>query len=224
MPRKTVQAKTKSKDSKESSGTGSGSNSSSKKKESKTAAAVQSPPEPTPEVSPDVSDVEVEEKKKSTPSRESVTEDFDELVAVIDQEINRLRESQGKTKGVKFLRSLNKRVKTLRGHTTRVMKQKHKTKRKNNTNSGFLKPVQISGEMAKFTGWNPDEPRSRVDVTKYICDYIKEHDLQNPSDRRQILADKKLTKLLGCDKAEEPLTYYRIQTYMKKHFNSEKAS
>lgn len=174
---------------------------------------------------PEVSDVEhtpTPKKKRHVPTKESVAEEFDDLIALIDEEIARLRESQGKAKGVKFLRSVGKRVKTLRGHTTRVMKQKQKTNRKNNTNSGFLKPVQISKEMAKFTGWNSEELRSRVDVTKYICDYIKKNDLQNPEDRRQILADKKLAKLLDYDsnKDDKPLTYYRIQTYMKKHFTN----
>jgi len=160
-------------------------------------------------------------KKRRVPTKESVAEEFDELVTSIEEEIARLRESQTKTKGVKFLRSLGKRVKTLRGHTVRVMKQKQKTKRANNTNSGFLKPVQISKEMAKFTGWNHQDLRSRVDVTKYICNYIRENDLQNPADRRQIFADKKLSKLLEYNKDEDkPLTYYRIQTYMKKHFTN----
>ena len=185
------------------------------------------------EVEPEVSDVDdtvddtVDDsssvkKKRLVPTKETVATEFDDLVGVIDEEIARLRESPGKAKGVKFLRSLGKKVKSLRGHSVRVMKQKQKTNRKNNTNSGFLKPVIISKDMAKFTGWNPAELRSRVDVTKYICKYIRDNDLQNPEDRRQILADKKLAKLLeySADDDEKPLTYYRIQTYMKKHFTN----
>lgn len=177
------------------------------------------------EEDPDVSDVETPEtpiKKRRVPTKESVAIGFDELVAVIEEEINRLRESTGKAKGVKFLRTLGKRVKILRGHSVRVMKQKQKTKRKNNTNSGFLKPVKISKEMAKFTGWDHEELRSRVDVTKYICKYIRDNDLQNPSDRRQIVADKKLSTLLeyNKDKDDKPLTYYSLQTYMKGHFTN----
>jgi chromatin remodeling complex protein RSC6 len=183
-------------------------------------------------VEPEVSDVEVpvedsstEKKKRRVPTKETIVADFDELVSVVQGEIDRLRESSGRQKGVKFLRSLNKRIKVLRGHSVRVMKQKTKTNRKNNTNSGFLKPVQLSKEMAKFTGWDHSELRSRVDVTKYICNYIRENNLQNPDDRRQIVADKKLANLLQYDSKsdDKPLTYYRIQTYMKKHFvNPEK--
>ena len=176
---------------------------------------------------PELSDVEDDEgdsnsekKSRLVPTKESVATCFDDLISVIDEEIERLRESQQKSKGIKFLRSLCKKVKTLRGHTVRVMKQKQKTNRKNNTNSGFLKPVKISSEMSKFTGWKPDELKSRVDVTKYICNYIRENKLQNPEDRRQIVADKKLSKLLDYNEGDKPLTYYRIQTYMKKHFTN----
>jgi len=163
-----------------------------------------------------------ESKKRRVPTKDSIIEGFDELVAAIDEEISRLRESSGKAKGVKFLRSLGKKVKTLQGQSVRVMKQKQKTNRKNNTNSGFLKPVHISSDMAKFTGWNHDELKSRVDVTKYICKYIRDNNLQNPEDRRQIIADKKLAKLLDFnpENDDKPLTYYRIQTYMKKHFTN----
>ena len=180
-------------------------------------------------VEPEVSDVEVpvedsstEKKKRRVPTKDTIVADFDELVSVVEGEMNRLRESTGRQKGVKFLRSLNKRVKVLRGHSVRVMKQKTKTNRKNNTNSGFLKPVQLSKEMATFTGWDHSELRSRVDVTKYICNYIRENELQNPADRRQIVADKKLAGLLQYDSKsdDKPLTYYRIQTYMKKHFQN----
>jgi chromatin remodeling complex protein RSC6 len=114
-------------------------------------------------------------------------------------------------------------LKTLKTQVSRI-KQRSSTKAvssatTNNTNSGFLKPVKISSDMAKFTGWNPEEPHSRVEVTKYICDYIKENNLQNPADRREIQPDSKLQKLLGLkNKEDEGLKYYSLQTHLKKHF------
>lgn len=156
--------------------------------------------------------------KKGKPTPESVLEEFDELVNSLEEEVARLREDK-KASGVKYLRSLGKRLKTLRNRTNRAMKKKRTTKRVVNTNSGFLKPVKISKEMAKFTGWDQSELKSRVDVTKYICKYIKDNDLQNPTDRRQILADTKLAKLLEYNpKSDQPLTYYSIQSHIKKHF------
>lgn len=157
-------------------------------------------------------------KQRKIVNRETILEDFDSLVVSLESEIESLRQNT-KAGGIKFLRSVTKTVKGLRANSARVMKKKVKTERKNTSNSGFLKPVNISQEMAKFTGWNPSEPRSRVDVTKYICDYIKENDLQNPEDRREIRPDQKLQKLLGLKNKEDAnLKYYSLQTHLKKHF------
>ena len=167
-------------------------------------------------------DIEGETIKKcrSRPTRESVLESFDNIITCVENEIQNLREGAAKIKGVKFLRSLNKNLKNVRTKAGRVMKTKKKTTRVNSENSGFKKPVSISKDLASFAGWNPEDLRSRVDVTKYICNYIKTHDLQNPDDRRQIQPDAKLQKLLGfsTDTETEPLRYYSLQTYLKPHF------
>ena len=162
-----------------------------------------------------------EKKKRTVPTKESIIDSMKDIISLVDTEISSLRESQTKTKGIKFLRTLNKKLKIVTNQANRVMKTRSSVKKTStNTNSGFLKPVQISGEMAKFTGWDPLELKSRVDVTKFICAYVKEHNLQNPEDRRQILADAKLTKLLKYDlkKENEPLTYFRVQSCLKNHF------
>ena len=171
------------------------------------------------------------------PTKKSTTEDIsilpvykaniitniDEIISTIETEIANIREGTSAKGGIKFLRSVNKNVKAFRTKTFRVMKQKppkvKNVANRNNTNSGFLKPVSISKEMSTFAGWKPDELHSRVDVTKYICNYIKENNLQNPDDKRQITPDAKLKKLLNyTTKDGEPLKYYSLQTYLKQHF------
>jgi chromatin remodeling complex protein RSC6 len=59
-----------------------------------------------------------------------------------------------------------------------------------------------------------------VDVTKFLCAYIKDNNLQNDADKRQIKPDAKLTKLLGYDAkaATSPLTYFHLQKLLKPHF------
>lgn len=187
------------------------------KKNVKAAAPATPPPS---EQSAPTADTSVT-KTRHVPTRESVEAEFAELVASLDEEINKLRASSAKSKGVKFLRTVNKRVKTLRNHALRVSRQRQTTRR-SNTNSGFLKPVQISKELAKFTGWEQTQLRSRVDVTKFICDYIRDHNLQDPTDKRNIRVDqdKNLKTLLNFDgKDGKPLTYYSLQTYLKSHFS-----
>jgi chromatin remodeling complex protein RSC6 len=157
-------------------------------------------------------------KSRQTPTRDTVLVVFDELIKMIEDEVQRLKDGPTKNKGSKFLRSVNKRIKALRSQTTRVTKQKTKIPRKGgNKNSGFEKPVRISKELAKFAGWPEDELRSRTDVTKYICDYIANNNIQNPSDRRQLFLDSKLQKLLGHNpkKSKKPFRYCDVQVGLK---------
>jgi upstream activation factor subunit UAF30 len=191
-----------------------------KKEKKEKKVEKESVPTPVPDTSDSLED-ESESRKRVPPTKESVMETFDEIIKSIETEIESLRESETKTKGVKFLRTLNKRLKILKNQSSRIIKQKRASSKKTtNNNSGFLKPVRISKEMAKFTGFDENELKSRVDITKYICSYIKNNNLQNPEDKRQILADAKLAKLLKYDvkKEGEPLTYYKVQTCLKSHF------
>jgi chromatin remodeling complex protein RSC6 len=155
-------------------------------------------------------------------TQDTVMDSFDTLIKFIEASIVDIREDKSNTKGIKFLRSLNKDIKLIQSQTVRVLKQKDKKPRKpsNNTNSGFNKPVAISSDLAKFVGWKDDELHSRVDVTTYICDYIKKNNLQDPTDGRKIHPDDKLRKLLGISDGpvDEPLKYYSIQTHLKSHY------
>lgn len=85
--------------------------------------------------------------------------------------------------------------------------------------NGFLKPVKISPELAKFLGCPDDEMKSRVQVTQAICKYIQDNNLQNPKNRREILVDSTLQSLLRFDPAVDGnLAYYQIQSRIQPHF------
>ncbi len=64
---------------------------------------------------------------------------------------------------------------------------------------------------------NEDELVARTDVTKYLIDYIKKENLQNKDNKKQIIPDVKLKKLLVI-KDNDELTYFNIQKFMNKHF------
>ena len=57
------------------------------------------------------------------------------------------------------------------------------------TNSAFMRPMQPSEHLAKIVG---TEPLPRSEVTKKIWAHIKKHKLQNPQNKREVLADDKL--------------------------------
>lgn len=61
-------------------------------------------------------------------------------------------------------------------------------------NSALLQPLQLSPELEGVVGPGP-MPRSQV--VKKIWEYIKERDLQNPKNKRNILADEKLKAIFG---------------------------
>jgi upstream activation factor subunit UAF30 len=64
-------------------------------------------------------------------------------------------------------------------------------------NPALLKPMQLSPELEAVIGKGP-MPRS--EVVKQIWVYIKKHDLQNPQNKRNILADEKLKVVFGGKK------------------------
>ncbi|MDB5189543.1 MAG: hypothetical protein JWL82_500 [Parcubacteria group bacterium] len=63
-------------------------------------------------------------------------------------------------------------------------------------NAAFAKPMTLSPELEAVVGAGP-LPRS--EVTKKLWEYIKKNDLQNPANKRNILADEKLKVLFGKD-------------------------
>jgi chromatin remodeling complex protein RSC6 len=65
-------------------------------------------------------------------------------------------------------------------------------------NSALNKKLKPSNQFAEILG--SSEPLSRPEGVKGIWDYVKKHNLQNPENKREILADDKLRPLFGKDK------------------------
>jgi upstream activation factor subunit UAF30 len=59
-------------------------------------------------------------------------------------------------------------------------------------NPALLKPLELDAMLEAVVGKGP---MSRGMVVKKIWEYIKKHDLQNPQNKRNILADDKLKPL-----------------------------
>ena len=69
--------------------------------------------------------------------------------------------------------------------------------------SGFAKPNKISNELCDFIGVPHGTEKSRTDITRYINSYVKEHNLNKPTNRRVILPDEKLKAILNIKEGEE---------------------
>ena len=165
------------------------------------------------ELTPETEPVAVEDKADKKKPRRQVTKeslhaDFEAFFKTIETDF-----ADNK--------SLVKTVKQLKADSYKLLKIRNlgeDRKKGENNNSGFMKPVRISDDLASFIGVDNDQQITRVLITKKICQHIKEQDLQNPKDRREILPDLALRKLFAITDADtEPLTYYGIQKRIQRH-------
>lgn len=62
-------------------------------------------------------------------------------------------------------------------------------------NAALNQKLQPSAKLAEIIG--SSEPLTRADAVKRLWDYFKANNLQNPENRREILADDKLKPLFG---------------------------
>ena len=116
-------------------------------------------------------------------------------------------------------------VKLLQKEHVKLQKQTTKKTKKvatggQRTLSGFAKPSQLSDELCEFMGVAKGTSMARTEVTRMINEYIKKNNLQDASDKRHILPDAKLKKILNLG-ADDKLTYFNLQKYMKHHFTKE---
>jgi hypothetical protein len=97
--------------------------------------------------------------------------------------------------------------------------EKAQKKRQNakNSPSGFAKPNKISDELCDFIGVPRGTEKSRTDITRLINAYVKEHNLNKPENKRFILPDDKLKKILNVGDSEE-INYFILQKLISHHF------
>jgi chromatin remodeling complex protein RSC6 len=97
--------------------------------------------------------------------------------------------------------------------------EKAQKKRQNakNSPSGFAKPNKISNELCDFIGVPHGTEKSRTDITRLINAYVKEHNLNKPENKRFILPDAKLKKILNVGDSEE-INYFILQKLISHHF------
>jgi chromatin remodeling complex protein RSC6 len=76
--------------------------------------------------------------------------------------------------------------------------------------SAFMKALKPSPELAAIIG---AESLPRTEATKRIWDYIKQRNLQNPANKRNILCDSALKAVMGKDE----VTMFEMTGLVSKH-------
>lgn len=101
-------------------------------------------------------------------------------------------------------------------HRTSTPPQKKKPARESKenkkpvNNNGFNKPMLLSPQLADILG---EAELSRPQTVKMLWAYIKQNELQNPHDKREILLDDRLKAAFGVDK----VTGFSLNKYLSKH-------
>ena len=79
-------------------------------------------------------------------------------------------------------------------------------------NAALSKPLKVSEQLSAVVGKGP---MPRTEVVSGVWDYIRKHNLQNPDNKREILADEKLKAVFGQDKA----TMFEMNKLLSAHLS-----
>jgi upstream activation factor subunit UAF30 len=77
-------------------------------------------------------------------------------------------------------------------------------------NPALMKPLQPSNELAAVVG---SKPLPRAEVVSKVWDYIKTNKLQDPQNKREIMADEKLQAVFG----KERVTMFEMNKHLAQH-------
>ena len=82
---------------------------------------------------------------------------------------------------------------------------------KRKPNAAFMKKLTVSDALAAVIGAGE---RARTEVVSALWKYIKKHDLQDPKNRRNILADDKLKAVFG---GKGVVNMFEMTKHVSKH-------
>jgi chromatin remodeling complex protein RSC6 len=80
-------------------------------------------------------------------------------------------------------------------------------------NPALMKPLQPSNELAAVVG---SSPLPRTEVVSKVWDYIKSNNLQNPENKREILADDKLQAIFG---GKSKVSMFEMNKHFAQHLS-----
>ena len=79
------------------------------------------------------------------------------------------------------------------------------------SNNALQRPLTPSAELSAITG---SGQIARSDVVSKMWDYIKKNKLQNPQNKREILADAKLKPIFG---GKDKVSMFEMNKHLSNH-------
>lgn len=191
----------------------------SKKKVEKSEKSVKKEKKPEPVKEESVKEESVKEESVVDSTVETQVEDKkDSIVESLSSLLTKFEVMEKESRNAR-----NEVRKVLKAYQKKASKGRKRKVDPNRTPSGFAKPALISNDLCKFLGKDNGSFMARTDVTKEVNKYIKEHNLQNPANKKEIKPDQTLCKLLNIKK-DDNLTYFSLQKFLKDHFPKEDTS
>lgn len=180
-------------------------------------------------------------------TKATILEKIDTTLKIVDEEIDKTMKSTEKNKSTRCLKKIKKRLNELQKDIPRIKRPPTTHK-----NSFFSTQVNISRELKDFLGIDNNKI-SRQQVLCALSAYIhleednvednvwaylnpKHRDLRDPTDKRCIIPDDRLSKLLGYNEfvksvekgeyitkkgkivTDPRLTFCRITALLQKHY------
>lgn len=133
-----------------------------------------------------------------------------ELKTAIADAINAAKTAAREVKDARRKRRVKKDVADM----TPEEKTAHELRRSKNA---FLKPRALSAELCTFMSLPAGSQRSQTEVTKFVSTYVKSHNCFDPANKRRIIPDGVLSRLLKVTD-KDTVTYLNLQSYLKAHF------
>ena len=158
---------------------------------------------------PDYTQAETETATAETAVNDNLGKQFEGIIQTLSTFRQSITALQTQIRGLE--KSVRKEMKSL---------QKEAAKNRNKGNrrpSGFAKPSKVSAELCTFMKKDAGTEIARTEVTQYLIQYIKDNGLQFEGNKKIIVPDATLKKLLSVKDGEE-VTYFNLQRLMNKHF------
>ena len=144
----------------------------------------------------------------------------DPHILVSNEEFQNLKMIRGNYDALLSSKSMEKKHKlTESSKKTRIQVKKKKSKKSSkdgekkvaNPNSNAINSMKLrlSDDLYKFLG---ERELPRTQVVKQVWDYIKEHNLQSPEDRREIICDDRMRPIFG-----DKMTMFALNKILSKH-------
>lgn len=164
----------------------------------------------------------VKEEVKVVPKeevKEDVVEDKEVVEDVFKVLVDKISSLTTLNKEIQVaLKQVSKDYDKLKKIVDKIQKKRENARK---SPSGFAKPNKISEELCDFIGVPHGTEKSRTDITRFINSYVKEHNLNKPDNKRIILPDDKLKKILNV-KEGDVVTFFVLQRLISHHFPPKK--